>query len=458
MCGWAESIKVCFRRGWNPFSQDGNSVFAGTLDPLVPTMSLHSPTRQQFVPRLLTAVVSETMESARVTAIVGPRQAGKTTLVRRIVEERHMTYVTLDDDAALQAARADAYGFTLALGTNVAIDEVQRAPELMLALKRVVDDDPRPGSFLITGSANLQTLPRIVDALPGRVDYLRLDPFAETELSGKTASISDRLFDPSWSPTCMAAAGRAPYLDAVLGGGFPEARLRAPRARQRFFDGYIASLVERDLPTAANLRTADRVGDTLRLVAARSGGPAEPFVLGRDLGLDGKTVGSHLGALQRLFAIRLLPAWSTNLGARVTRTPRVYMSDAGLHAHTLGVDGDAFLNDLTGAFAGRLLETLVVNEVLRQANWAVTSVRASFYRDQQQREIDLILEAGQRVVAIEIKASTTASTRDARHLAFLRDRLGDRFVRGVIVYCGNVSVPLGDRLHAVPIGALWACE
>lgn len=415
-------------------------------------------TNAGLVPRLLAPVVRETMESARVTAIVGPRQAGKTTLVRRIVEERQMTYVTLDDDTARQAARADPYGFVLALGRPAAIDELQRAPELMLALKRVVDDDPQPGSFLVTGSANLQTLPNIVDALPGRVDYLRLDPLAEAELSGQSRSIIDRLLDPSWSPTSTKAAGRQSYVEAVVGGGFPEARLRSPRARQRFFDGYVISLIERDVATAANLRTTDRLGDTLRLAAARSGGPAEPYTLGHALGLDGKTARAHLHALERLFAIRLLPAWSTNLGARITRAPRAYMADAGLHAHSLGADSDAFLNDLTGALAGRLLETLVVNEVLRQASWASIPTRASFYRDGRQREIDLILETGQHVIGIAIKASTTANVRDARHLAFLRDRLGDRFVSGAVIYSGNASVPLGDRIHALPIGALWAVE
>ena len=355
-----------------------------------------------------------------------------------------MTYVTLDDDTAQRAARADPYGFVLALGRPAAIDEIQRAPELMLALKRVVDDDPQPGSFLVTGSANLQTLPLIVDALPGRVDYLRLDPLAEAEISGQSSSISDRLFEPSWLPASApapAVAGRSSYVEAVVGGGLPEARLRSPRARQRFFDGYLTSLIERDVPTAANLRTADRIRDTLRLVAARSGSSAEPYSLGRELGLDGKTVRSHLHALERLFAIRLLPAWSTNLGARVTRAPRAYMADAGLHAHSLGADCDAFLGDLTGALAGQLIETLVVNEVLRQASWAVTSTRASFYRDDRQREIDLILEAGQRVVGIEVKASTNASARDARHLAFLRDRLGDRFARGVVLYSGTANRP-----------------
>jgi hypothetical protein len=412
----------------------------------------------ELIPRLLAPIVRETMDSARVTAIVGPRQAGKTTLVRQMAAERQLTYVTLDDDTARAAAQADPYGFALALGRPAAIDELQRVPDLMLALKRVVDDDPVPGSFLVTGSSNLQTLPRIADALPGRVDYLRLDPLAEAELHGGCGSIVDRLFDPSWSSTGATAAGRASYIEAVVGGGLPEARLRSPGARRRFFDGYVTSLIERDVPDAANLRTTDRLGDTLRIVASRSGALAEPYSLGRDLGLDGKTVRSHLDALERLFAIRLVPAWSTNLGARITRTPRAFLADAGLHAHLLGADADAVLSDLTGVLAGQLFEPLVVNEILRQASWADTPVRASFYRDDRQREIDLVLEAGRRVVAVEIKASTTTSARDARHLRFLRDRLDDRFVRGVVVYSGSAGVPLGDRLSALPVGSLWAAE
>jgi len=415
-------------------------------------------TTTAFIPRLLAPVIRETMESARITAIVGPRQSGKTTLVRRIVADSQMTYVTLDDDTARSSAQEDPYGFVLGLRRPAAIDEVQRAPELMLALKRFVDDDTRPGSFLITGSANLQTLPRIADALPGRVDYLRLDPLAEAEILGVPGSVVDRLFDPSWLPANATSAGRDVYVDAVVGGGFPEARLRPTRSRRRFFEGYITSLIERDIAAAAQLRTTDRVGSTLRLVAARSGASAEPYALGHELGLDGKTASAHLQALERLFAIRLLPAWSTNLGARITKAPRAYMADTGLHAHTIGAGRDAFLHDRTGAVTGQLVETLVLNEVLRQASWAETPVHASFYRDARQREIDLVLESGQRVVGIEIKASATASARDARHLGFLRDRLGDRFVRGVVMYSGSAVVPLGERLQALPIGALWGSD
>jgi predicted AAA+ superfamily ATPase len=411
-----------------------------------------------FIPRLLAPLIRETMEYARITAIVGPRQSGKTTLMRRIVAERQMTYTTLDDDTARRSAQEDPYGFVLALGRPAAIDEVQRVPELMLALKRFVDDDTRSGSFLVTGSANLQTLPRIADALPGRVDYLRLDPLAEAEITGVSGSVVDRLFDPAWWPATAPAAGRETYVDAVIGGGFPEARLRPTRPRQRFFEGYITSLIERDIAAAAHLRTNDRVGNTFRLVAARSGSSAEPYALGRELGLDGKTASAHLHALERLFAIRLLPAWSTNLGARITRAPRAYMADSGLHAHAIGADRDAFLHDLTGAVTGRLVETLVLNEVLRQASWAETPIRASFYRDARQREVDLVLESGRRVVGIEIKASTTANARDARHLGFLRDRLGERFVRGVVIYSGGSAVPIGERLLALPIGTLWGTD
>jgi len=411
--------------------------------------------RGTYVPRLLASVVEEAMETARVTAILGPRQAGKTTLVRRIAEERGLTYVTLDDDTVRSAALSDPYGFVLTLGRPAAIDEVQRVPDLMLALKRVVDDDPTPGRFLVTGSANLQTLPTIADALPGRVDYLRLDPFAEAEIGRQTTSVVDRLFDPNPLARATDVAGREPYAEATIGGGFPEARMRAGRARERFFAGYLAALVDRQLDDVASLRTADRVLDLLRLVASRSGALAEPYALGRVLGLDGKTVRAQLNALERLFAVRLVPAWSTNLGARVTRTARVYVADSGMLASLLGADEHVFLRDQTGQFAGPLLETFVVNELLRQAGWASTAVRASYYRDDRQREIDLVLEAGRRVVVVEIKAAATADRRDARHLAFLRDRLGDRFVRGVVLYTGTATVSLGDRIVALPISALW---
>ncbi|MFN8223379.1 MAG: ATP-binding protein [Gaiellales bacterium] len=409
-----------------------------------------------LVERLLEPVVLEAMDSARVTAIVGPRQAGKTTLVRSVAAKRGLGYVTLDDDTVRRAAADDPPGFVSLLAPPIAIDEVQRVPELMLALKRVVDDRPDPGSFLITGSSNLQTSSRIADALPGRVDYLELGPFSERELERGSGSVVDRLFAEEWAPVSVAELGRTAIADRVVIGGFPEARLRPERARARFFDGYVRSMVEREAADASSLRTLDRLGDTFRLVVSRSGASAEPYVLGSELGLDGRTAASHVQVLEQLFAIRSLPAWSTNLGARVTRAHRLYVADSGLHAAMLGVDRDAFVRDLDGRLAGPLTETFVVNEILRQAAWAETPTRASYYRDNRQREIDMILEAGRRVVAIEIKSAASASAMDARHLAFLRDRIGDRFVRGFVLYTGEATVALGDRLVAAPIGSLWA--
>lgn len=399
--------------------------------------------------------MEEALESARVTALLGARQAGKTTLVRQLATRRGMAYVTLDDDAAREAALADPGGFARALGAPAAIDEIQRAPALLLAIKRVVDTEPRPGRFLVTGSANLQTLPAVADALPGRVDYLRLDPLSEREIALGSGSIVDRLFAPEMLGGGTFPGGREALVNALVGGGFPEARVRTPRARSRFFDGYVTSLVERDVEDVASLRSSGRLGDVLRLAAARSGGLGEPYALGRELGIDGKTARAHLDALERLFVVARLPAWSTNLGARVTRSPLLHVADTGLLAHLLGADAEAVLSDLTGELAGRLVEALAVSEILRQSRWATTAVRASYYRDQQQREIDLLLEAGMRVVAVEIKASQGVTRKDARHLAHVRDRLGGRFVAGYVFYTGEVVVPLGDRLSARPVTSLW---
>lgn len=408
----------------------------------------------EYIPRGIEPFAVEAAESARITAIVGPRQAGKSTLLRRLVAELGLTAVTFDDDAVRSAAERDPYGFLQTLGPGVAIDELQRVPAMMLALKRVVDEDPRPGSYVVTGSADLRTLPGIADALPGRVDYLRLDPLAEAEFARSAGCVVDRLFAGPLVASGFAV-GRPAYAEALLGGGFPEARRRSARARIRYFDGYVTSLLERDVRDVEGALSAARISDLLHLVAARSGEIFEPYAFGRELEMDGKTARAYAAALERLFILRSLPAWSTNLGARVTGRPKTHLADTGLLAFLLGADADAFLRDRSGQLAGRLLESFVVNEVLRQATWAARPVRASHYRDSRGREVDLVLERGTSVVGIEVKAATTVDRGDARHLAYLRDRLGDRFVHGFVVYTGSVALPLGDRLQAIPAAALW---
>lgn len=414
--------------------------------------------RMRLIPRHIRPIVVEALSQARVVCLLGARQAGKTTLIRSIAEEEHPArYVSLDDPGALDLARADPMGF-IAGGERLAIDEVQRAPELLLAIKRVVDADDERGRFLLTGSANIMTHPRVADALPGRVRYLTLWPLSQRELKGPSrASFLERALDGRPPAAENPPEGRAGYAGSVARGGFPEALELSAGERNRFFVDYANSILGREIGELASVRDTEATARVLRLVAARSGALTNLSAVGRELGIDYKTVGNHLQALEQLFLVRRLPAWHPNLGHRVIRSAKLHLADSGMLASLVGIDADRLERD--GGVAGSAFETFVVGEVIRQASVSELGPLLAFhhYRDRRGNEVDLVIEhANGDVVAIEVKASATPRLRDISGLQLLRDRLGDRFKLGLLLHLGPEPIPLGDRISAVPLASLWS--
>jgi predicted AAA+ superfamily ATPase len=417
-------------------------------------MTAGLPGRVSYIERALADTVVDAMGNARVVALLGPRQAGKSTLARTLAAERiPAEYLTLDDEPVRSLATGDPAGFVAGLGGRTVIDEVQRAPELLLAIKSRVDRDPTPGRFLLTGSANLRRVPAIGDALPGRVDYLTLWPFTQGEISGRPDAFLARLFARDVPNVRDAPIGRHVYVERLLAGGFPEARLRTGVARSRFFASYVSSIVERDVPDVARVHDPESVGTLLRLLAARSGSLVRYDALARDAGIDGKTVKSHIDVLERLFLLRIRRPWHVNLGQRQVKAPKVYISDTGLLAGLTGADARRVRDD--DGLAGALFETFVTTELERQASWGPELLSFWHYREGE-REVDVVVERPSgEVVGVEVKASATVRARDFRGLVHMRDRIGARLVAGVVVYAGERTLPFGDRLWAVPLEALW---
>jgi uncharacterized protein len=397
------------------------------------------------------------LAEARVACLLGARQTGKSTLVQAIARDEHPArYVTLDDPGALEAAKADPMGF-VANGERMAIDEIQRAPELMLAIKRVVDDDPARGRFLLTGSANIITHPRIADALPGRVDYLTLWPFSQGELLGNESAFIRRVFQGSAPEAKDPPVGRAGYAERIVRGGFPEVAESSSTRRQRFFAGYVDSILGREIAELGSVRDHEAAARVLRLAAARSGSLANLSSIGRELGIDHKTVGNHLRALEQLFLLVHLPAWHANLGHRIVRSAKLHVADTGLLCSLVGIDSKRLAED--GGIAGSVFESFAVTETIRlvSASDLAPEIRFHHYRDQRGHEVDLVVErANGDVVGIEVKASATPRARDASGLALLRDALGKRFRLGLVLHAGPDTVPLGDRVWAAPLATLWS--
>ncbi len=412
--------------------------------------------------RRVAAEARAALNTSRVVLIHGPRQAGKSTLARMLARERGMDYVTLDDPDQLEAALTDPTGFVAPRGRPRVIDEVQRGgSELILALKAQVDRQPDDGQFLITGSTNFLTVPRLAESLTGRLRIVRLWPFAVGEIESGRDDFVDRVFR---EPDALLRSdthviGRNDYFERACRGGFPGAIRLGGRNRERWFDDYLDTLIQREIATAAEIRRAGALRQMARYLAA---GSSNELVIGRvanDIGIDRGTADHYLGWLETAFVVHRIPAWSRNLAAKAVRRPKLFVSDSGIAASMMG-KGPSALAAPTDPAGGRVIETMVVNELSKQATWSDTSVELGHLRTSDGREVDVVIEARDgRIAAIEVKASSSPRSDDFRWLVDLRDRVdaaGGLFVLGVVLHTGSARLPFGDRMIALPIADIWA--
>jgi predicted AAA+ superfamily ATPase len=411
-------------------------------------------------PRHLLEVALEDAAGFRAVVINGPRQAGKSTLLQVIHGDIGGELVTLDDRDALRAARTDPTGFVTERTHPLLVDEVQRGGNpLVVAIKADVDRHPRhPGRFFLTGSSRFLTVPSISESLAGRVRILDLWPLSQGELEGRRDRFIDRVLSPTRELRSMEAPvlSRAELFERAVLGGFPSIQhLGSTRLRAAWFSDYVRTLLQRDL---LELRRPGRLIDLPRLVQlvfARTSQELVMSAMANDLHLTVDTIKEYLALLETLYLFHTVPAWAGSSGGRAIKRPKIHAVDTGLATATLNVAVDD-LRRPESSFAGAVLETFVVGEAARQLSWNETPARLFHWRDRDGREIDLIAEASDgRVTAIEIKAARDVDEHDFRHLATLRDRIGDRFINGVVLHLGHRPLPFGDRLTALPVAALW---
>ena len=411
---------------------------------------------ETIVERHLKGRVEEALADTPVVVLQGARQVGKSTLAATVARGRGGRVVTLDDQPAREAALADPAGFVDSADGLLMIDEVQRAPELMLAIKAAVDRDRRPGRFLLTGSANLLRLRSVQDSLAGRAETIELFGFSQGELRGVREQFIDRVMLERLPTGWESQVTRADYLEAACAGGYPEAVFRSERRRSIWFDSYASRIIERDAPDVSDLQRLGDLGRLLELVAARNATELNLADLASDAGFPARTLPPYLDLLETLYLIWRVPAWSTNLTSRVTGRPKGVVLDSGLAAHQINVSPASMRPTFQPAPAGGLLEAFVLAELRRQTGWNDERVRIFHYRDRSGPEVDVILEhADGRIVAIEVKATSSIGADAFKSMSKLRDRIGKRFVQGIALYTGEHALPFGDRLTAQPISALW---
>lgn len=397
--------------------------------------------------------VAAAMADTRIVALVGPRQSGKTTLAREIAAKRKMNFVTLDDDQSRAAANDDPAGFMRGLGPSV-IDEVQRAPVLILALKKAVDEDRRPGRFLITGSVDLFTGMISPDSLAGRVETIELLPLSQAEIErSKPSDFLDRAFRADFP--ALKDTGATPDLaERVLAGGFPEAITRAdPGRRQAWFTAYARSLAARDVLDIADITKTAELSRLIGLSAAMAGQTVNLSALATPLGVDGKTVDRWLTLLEQMFVIRRVPAWHRNTRKRLMKSPKLHFLDSGLLAALRRIGAGGIKADRSKL--GSLVEGFVYSELIKLMAQNGDGVSVSHYRDRDQAEVDFILERAGALVCVEVKAAASAKSEDFRGMRQVQESAGTAFVCGILLHDGDRIQRMGERLFAVPFHQLW---
>jgi uncharacterized protein len=409
------------------------------------------------VERAITPRLLEALADTPAVMLVGPRQAGKSTLVQALAEGPHPAdYITLDDLRTLESARRDPIGLIENAPGPLIIDEIQRAPELLLPVKAAIDRDRRPGRFILTGSAQVMLLPKVSESLAGRVEIHTLWPLSQAEIEGVPGRLIDVLLDECSHPARAPATSRPELIERIVRGGYPDAVRREDDRREEWLAAYLTTLVQRDLRDLANIERLAEVPAVLASLAARVRAPLNKTDVSSSVGIPRTTLDRYLTLLEHAFLVNRLPAFHSNRVKQITKAPKLLIGDSALLCHLLHASRARLTDD--DSLLGRALECFTGMELAKQLSASKRRATLTHMRTATGAEIDFVLQTPDgRLTAIEVKASTTVRTEDFKHLTHLRDRLaGQRFSRGIVLYTGDERLPFGERLEAWPLATLWA--
>jgi hypothetical protein len=406
-------------------------------------------------PRYSANNVREALADTPVVFVMGPRQVGKTTLVKSLITEE-WEYITLDDQAQFEIAKADPVGFIRNLPPKqITLDEVQRLPELFVSIKQAVDEHRAAGRFLLTGSANALLLPRLSDSLAGRMESVRLTTLSECEILGHQPTFLSKLLSKE-APSTRETRIRDYLLQRIVVGCFPEPLQRSSERRSTaWYQQYVSTLIQRDIQDLTHIDHPDLMTKLLKLTAFYAGKLVNLTELGNKLGLDRLTIKKYMALLEQLFLVEQLPAWHSNEYKRLVKKPKIHSIDTGMICAIRGLTRERLVRQ--PADFGLLLESFVYNELRKQATWIDEPLNFFHYRDKDKVEVDLIIENGiGDCFAVEVKAAATLNAKDFTGLKRFRNIAGEKFKLGVLLYDGDHTTAFDDQLFAVPFGALWS--
>ena len=407
----------------------------------------------QIVPRLADVHIRMLVSEEPAVLIEGPRGSGKSTVLHAIAGEYGVPVVDLDDLPTRAAILEGSVAPLLSPGL-VVIDEFQHAPGVLSTVKQVVDREGGPGRFLLAGSVSGRLLPAGTETLTGRVHRVTLMPLATGELLGAHPEWLADVLAAEEPPSVRSEVDRDGVFELVAAGGYPGALFRpTPKLRDRWFASYLSTVADRDLPNLVDIRNPGAISRLYRLSAERTASIATMTELAQRLDVKPQTARSYLDLLDRCYLTHELPSWTVGVSARVGRKPKLHVTDTGLAAAVLGLDAARLGRTTMG---GLFLESFVVTELMKQAAMIDQPLTLSHFRDRTGAEVDLVVERSDgSVIAVEVKSAATVNRSDGKGLRFLRDKLGDRLIAGVVFHTGPLTVQLDDRIWATPVSALW---
>lgn len=388
--------------------------------------------------------------------INGPRQCGKSTLTGVIAEVYKKTsYITLDDEGILLTAKKDPKGFIDSIGDRVVIDEIQRAPELLLPIKISIDKNRKPGRFILTGSANVYLLPSVSESLAGRIEILSLYPFSQGELIQRKEVFIDRLFSNKKFSINSYNQTKKEIYKRVLNGGYPELVLKIKNDRKEaWFSSYINSLVQRDIKDISNIEAITQLPNILEMLASRVANTVNLSEISRVLGIPHTSLTRYINLLKAGFLIDFIRPFFKNKKMRIVKSPKLVFLDTGIAGYLNGYSLQHF--DTNDIFSGFLFENFVITELMKQITWSLVKPDMYYYRDDAGREVDILLQSKDKKIAgIEVKLSDTIRQEHFTTLEFLRDTYRENFKIGIVIYTGKEVIPFGKNLYAIPVSALW---
>lgn len=396
------------------------------------------------------------LKTRRVVFLSGPRQCGKTTLVKKFISH-DVSYLTLDDSALRESAILDPQNFVLHQQSTLIIDEIQRAPSLLIAIKKNVDENNRPGQYLLTGSANIQANPNTQESLAGRMTKVHLRSLSQGEVQGSQPTFLNSMFDQNLKYNFKYHTKDEIIKIAAI-GGFPEAMLFDHRDRKQWHLDYVEALLERDLKDTAHINKTDAMTHLIEILAAWSSKYMDLTAIGSGLALRRETLESYINALENLYLIEKVPAWRNTDYDRVGKKPKIFMTDTGLMFSLLSWDLERirFQSDSLG----KLIETFIFNELSIQGDVHKGIYKLFHYRDREQREIDLIVEREDGLLlGVEVKSSIGVIQGDFKHLIWFKQHIAKKksFI-GIVLYMGERPLSFGDNLWAVPISMIWPAQ